>query len=41
MLEREIESYNADGMIQLEHAAQCMREAAQHDLNKLITATQG
>jgi hypothetical protein len=41
MLEKEIESYNAEGMIQLQHAARCMREATQHDLNKLITAAQG
>lgn len=40
LLEREIESYNADAMQQLQHAARSMRDASQHDLNKLITALQ-
>ena len=41
MLEREVESSNAEAtIVQLQHAAKCMREAGQHDLNKQITAAQ-
>lgn len=40
LLEKEIDSYNTDATMQLQHAATSMREAGQHDLNKLITTAQ-
>ena len=40
MLEREVDSYNTEGLIQLQHSAKCLREATQNDLNKLITPAQ-